>query len=70
MHKNELEANMKLYGDTGENLAQALHIARSTLSSKMNGNYDFTQKEIRLIKERYNLTAAELDSIFFDIQVS
>ena len=70
MRKNELEAKMKLYGDTGETLCKYLHISRSTLSCKMNGKYDFTLKEIRLIKKRYNLTAAEIDSIFFSLEVS
>ena len=31
---------------------------------------EFTQGEIRMMKERYNLTAQDVDAIFFDSKVS
>jgi hypothetical protein len=38
----------------------------SRLNAKINSNgAEFTQKEIAFIKGRYNLTAAEVDAIFF-----
>ena len=70
MRKNLLQANMKIYNDTGETLAEYLGINKSTLSTKMNGHKDFTQGEIHKIKIRYNLTAEEVDSIFFADEVS
>ena len=67
MKKNELESVMKLFGDTGADLAQYLGIARSTFSAKINetNGAEFTQREIMLIKERYKLTPEQLDNIFF-----
>lgn len=67
MKKNELESVMKLHGDTGADLAAYLGIARSTFSAKINetNGAEFTQKEIMMIKERYNLTPEQLDKIFF-----
>ncbi|WP_077391666.1 helix-turn-helix domain-containing protein [Mobilibacterium timonense] len=65
MNKNELEAEMKRYGDTGAALASYLNMARSTLSNKMNGKAEFTQGEITAIKERYSLTPTQIDTIFF-----
>lgn len=70
MNKPQLEARMKLHGDTGGSLAEYLGISRSTFSLKINGNADFTQREITLIKRKYSLTASEIDCIFFDLEVS
>lgn len=57
---------MKLHGDTGGMLAEHLHIARSTFSAKINetNGAEFTQKEIRIIKEKYDLSAKQIDKIF------
>lgn len=67
MNKNELEAMMKRYGDTGGTLAEHLGIARSTFSAKINetNGAEFTQGEIAKIKARYSLNPAEVDAIFF-----
>lgn len=67
MNKPLLESFMKKFGDTGVTLSEYLGISRSTFSSKLNGyrGYDFTQEEISLIKDKYNLTPRELDAIFF-----
>ena len=72
MKKNELEAAMKRYGDTGGDLAEYLGIARSTFSAKLNetNGAEFTQGEITKIKIRYALSPSEIDTIFFDIKVS
>lgn len=68
LNKNLLESVMKLHGDTGGMLAKHLHIARSTFSAKINetNGAEFTQNEIRIIKEKYDLSAEQIDNIFFD----
>lgn len=67
MNKAMLESFMKLKGDTSSTLASHLGIARSSFSAKMN-EYEgrcFTQKEICIIKNRYNLSSDDADRIFF-----
>ncbi len=65
--KRKLEAVMKLHGDTGNSLAKYLGMARSTFSLKINevNGSEFTKGEMFKIKIRYNLSAEEMDSIFF-----
>ena len=71
MRKNELESVMKLHGDTGTTLSEFLGISRSSFSNKINENtQEFTLSEIYKIKEKYNLTAEQIDSIFFNKAVS
>lgn len=65
MNKKELHAFMVRFGDTGETLAEALGINRTTLSMKMNGQRSFTQTEIAIIIRRYSLTHEEVIRIFF-----
>ena len=56
---------MALHGDTQGSLAQALEMAQETLSRKLNEQGEFSQSEIKVIKNRYNLTPEEVDAIFF-----
>ena len=70
MKKNLLEAKMKIYGDTQSSLAEAIGISVQALNYKMNGKGEFTMGEIQKIKERYHLTAEEVDEIFFSQTVS
>ena len=72
MNKSILKSKMALFEDTAETLATAIGIANSTLSVKMNSynGAEFTQGEIRKIKDRYDLTAEEVDLIFFAAEVS
>jgi hypothetical protein len=72
MNKHLLRAEMIKFGDTGRELANALGIARTTLSAKMSENNDaeFTQGEIAIIKDRYSLSAKDIYSIFFSAKVS
>lgn len=72
MNKNKLESVMKLHNDTGQSLAEYLGIARPTFSNKLNERRgaEFTQGEIKRIKEKYHLSADEVDSIFFNEKVS
>ena len=68
MNKLKLEAVMKLNGDNGTLLSAFLGIARSTFSAKLNetNGAEFTQGEIAKIKTKYDLSAQEIDDIFFD----
>lgn len=61
---------MKAHGDTQESLADALGISRTRLTAKINGVSDFRQLEMLFIKKRYDLTADEVDDIFFSSKVS
>lgn len=59
------KSKMSLFGDdTINSLADYLGIARQTLSRKLNGEADFTQTEMSLIKIRYNLSDEEFTRIF------
>lgn len=70
MNANLLKAKMKEFGDTQVVLAAALGISRSRLTAKINGVSDFRQNEILFIKDRYALTASEINSIFFSPELS
>jgi hypothetical protein len=68
MNKNQLKSIMVLHGDTGGSLAEYLGISESRFSAKINetSGAAFTQKEICKIKQKYNLSADDVDSIFFN----
>ena len=71
MNTNKLRAKMALYGDTGNALAEAIGLSPQRFSAKLNdNNAEFTQGEIQTIKDRYNLSAEEVDEIFFNLKVS
>lgn len=63
---NLLNSKMALYGDTNETLSKALDLSQQRLSAKRNSTNgaEFTQSEIQIIKERYNLTDQEVVEIF------
>jgi hypothetical protein len=63
---------MVLFGDTQGTLAEAIGMTPPRLSSKITewNGAEFTQSEIKIIKERYNLTNDEVDAIFFADDVS
>ena len=58
---------MKWFGDRNEDLAEAIGISPQRFSAKLNGTggAEFTMGEIRTIKDRYDLTAEEVNEIFF-----
>lgn len=72
MNPNKLRAVMALHGDNGNILSKVLEISPQAFSAKLNGRNgrEFTQSEIQAIKERYNLTAEDVDDIFFGSVVS
>lgn len=71
MNKNRLKSLIILYDGTQKNLAQAIGISQSRLNAKINEkNAEFTQKEIKMIADRYGLSASDISEIFFDNDVS
>jgi predicted transcriptional regulator len=71
MNTKALRSIMVLNGDTNSSLAQLLGISLQSVSNKLNENgTEFKQGEIAKIKERYNLTAEQVEAIFFDSKVS
>ncbi len=66
MNKILLRYYMALNGDTNRKLADFLDLSLQSLSAKINENgSQFKQGEIAKIKERYKLTAEEIENIFF-----
>ena len=66
-----LRSVMILYGDTNRDLAKYLGISQQSVSSKINENgTEFRQGEIAKIKDRYSLSAEQINNIFFDTIVS
>lgn len=66
-----LRSVMILYGDTNRDLAEYLGISQQSVSSKINENgTEFRQGEIAKIKDRYGLSAEQVNNIFFDTIVS
>ena len=66
VNTNLLKAKIVENGDTQAQLAAALGISASNMNDKINGKSDFRQNEIVAIKNRYSLTADDVDRIFFD----
>ena len=67
MNTNKLKGKIAENGDTQALLAAAIGISPSNLNDKINGKVSFRQDEIALIKDRYHLTALEVDDIFFSV---
>jgi len=66
-----LRSAMVKHGDTQSDLAEAMGISLSRLNAKINNNgAEFKQTEIMFIKQRYKLTAKEVNEIFFNPKVS
>lgn len=70
MNSNLLKAMIIKNGDTQEKLAEAMGLPTSALNMRINGKIEFRRNEIIFIKQRYNLSSDEVDSIFFDEIVS
>jgi transcriptional regulator with XRE-family HTH domain len=67
MDKNKLKSVAYAHGETLKDLADAIGMSRSAFSLKLNERTDsgFTQPEIKQIKDHYNLSAEDVDLIFF-----
>ena len=64
MDKAKFKSVMVLHGETQGRLAEALGMTKETLSRKLNEQGEFSQSEIKAIKNRYHLTPEEVDAIF------
>ena len=62
-----IKSLMVLNGDTLATLSEVVGCTKETLSKKINEweGSEFTQSEIKAVKDYYNLTPQEVDSIFF-----
>lgn len=63
--KKLLRSLMAKNGDTYESLAQKLGIARSTFCNKINGRVLFSQPEMKMIIDIYQLDDHQLAELFF-----
>ena len=72
MNKNLLMSVLARAGDKQADLANVLGLSLSRTNAKINetDGAQFYQSEIATIKTHYNLTAEEVDSIFFTVKVS
>lgn len=63
---NLLKSKMIAAGDENfvQVLADVLVCSRTTASRKLNGELQFTQGEISILANRYNLSADEIKQIF------
>lgn len=65
MNSIEMKVVMKRNQDTQEKLAEALDLPVSGVNARINGSIAFRAGEMKLIKERYNLSAEDVVNIFF-----
>ena len=66
MNSKLLRSIMLMHGDTNKTLSEYLGISETSLSNRINSRgTDFRQGEIVAIKNRYNLTADQVEEIFF-----
>lgn len=65
MNKNHFKSIMVLHGDTQKTVADALGVSEQTVGDKVNGLSDFKQSEIKVLIDRWELTPAQVDEIFF-----
>ena len=71
MNSAMLRSIMVLHGDTNKDLAALLGVSEQSISNKINENgTEFKQGEIAKIKDKYNLSAEQVDAIFFEVKVS
>ena len=68
--KRMFKSKMYLYGDTGKTLAKYLGVSPATVSNCLNNRAEFSQSQIGKIKDRYELTADEVNDIFFTMWVT
>lgn len=72
MHAAKLKSIMVLHGDTTRSLARELGFTPQTFWAKINRRKgsDFSASEIAKIKQKYGLSASEIEAIFFAREVS
>lgn len=72
MDGRKLKSILILNGESQKDLANVLELSPTTVSYKINESKgrEFTQSEIRKIKEHYDLSAEDINEIFFNHFVS
>lgn len=70
MNSQLLKGKIVENGDTQAELAASIGISASNLNDKINGKVSFRQNEIVAIRNRYKLSAEEVDTIFFGEELS
>ena len=70
MNKTLFNIYMIKNHETQKTLAEAMGIAQSALSDRINGKTDFRQNEINFIRRRWDLSDQEVVDIFFTEEVS
>lgn len=66
MDKRLFRAMMAMHGDTNASIAAFLGITEQSVCNKINENgTEFKQGEISKMKSKWNLTADQIDAIFF-----
>lgn len=70
MDARRFRATMVLNGDTVSTVASALKRSRNTVYLKIKGQLDFDSREIQILKERWSLSANDIELIFFSPKVS
>lgn len=70
MRINLLKAKLVEHGMTQEDVAKSMKISLSAFNSKVNGATEFSLGELQKLKVLLDLSADDIDTIFFDLQVS
>jgi hypothetical protein len=70
MDARRFRATMVLNGDSVSTVAAALSRSRNTVYLKIKGKLDFDSREIQILKERWSLSANDIELIFFSPKVS
>ena len=63
--KHRFREELEKRGGSLEEVADTIGVTYQTLSKKMNEHVQFTRNELFLIKIKYNLSADDMDYIFF-----
>lgn len=66
MNGDLLQYEIKTHKDKQCEVAEVLNINNSTLSQKIKGKSEFTRKEIKMLKDRYDLSPEKVIQIFFE----
>ena len=66
MKQERLKGKMVEHSLRDQDMAKLLGIDSSTFYRKKNGVTEFTREEIKIMMNLLNLSADEIDSIFFD----
>ena len=65
---NKVKAKIVEHGDTQEKAAEKMHLSRMQFFKKVNGEAYFTQPEIILFQNLYNLTPDDVFIMFLTPQ--